>query len=90
VRWPIERSSTVLFGKAGVGGSIEFMCAGLSTVVFGDIIVDVGIHWIRPCMPFVAIFCHGVGMLSLAVGLCYASSVASHPPMGPRLLIILI
>lgn len=45
MRWPIERSCTVPVGKDGVGGSMASVCAGLSTVLFGDVIVDVGIHW---------------------------------------------
>jgi len=57
MRRPIERSCMMTIGKGGVVGSMVSVCAGhTAAVLFGDAIVDDGIHWIRPCMSFVAIY----------------------------------
>jgi hypothetical protein len=89
VQWPIERSNTVLFGKAGEGGSIEFVCPGLSIVLFGNVIVDLDPPVHAVCGDFLP-WRGCAEPCGVAVGLCCASAVASRPLMGPRLLIFLI
>ena len=83
----LERRCTVTASKGGVGGSMVSVRVGLSTVLFGDVIIESSIHWIRLCIRFVAIFCPGVGALSLVVGRCCAIAAASGPQMDPKLMI---
>jgi len=77
----------VTAGHGGVGGGVASVRVGLSTVLVGDIVVQLCIHWIGLCVRSVAIFCPGVSALSLLVGCCRAIAAAGGPQTGPKLMI---
>jgi len=68
----------VMLRLGTVKSNLVLVHSGLGPVLLGSRVVDLCLCWVSPRVALMAICCSGVGILSLAVGICCESMLVSR------------